>query len=132
MPEGAGKAAGLHLVGPGRAPPEGGFAAMKSRAFTIVELMLVVTVLGVLLSVAIPAYAQAKGRSTGAACAKNRQLFDQAKQLWMIDNGKSYGDGVYFKDLLPEYIAEPPVCPGRGHYELHGLEGATSCSVHGQ
>jgi prepilin-type N-terminal cleavage/methylation domain-containing protein len=106
-------------------------AAQKpTAAFTIVELMVVVAVLGVLLAIAIPAYSGALERSSATACAKNRRLFDQAKQLWMVDQGKVYTDHVLFKDLLPEYVAEPPVCPAKGHYELNGLGAPTTCSVH--
>lgn len=105
-------------------------ARKPSLAFTIVELMVVVAVLGVLLAIAIPAYSGARERSTAGACQKNRQLLDQAKQLWMVDEGKVYTDTVLFKDLLPEYIAEPPVCPAKGHYSLNGLEGQTTCTAH--
>lgn len=102
------------------------------RGFTLAELMIVVCVIGVVLALAVPAYATSRERTRSNACAKNRELFDQAKQLWMIDNGKTTADEVYFKDLLPEYIAEPPVCPTKGHYDLHGLTGETSCTQHGR
>jgi prepilin-type N-terminal cleavage/methylation domain-containing protein len=105
-------------------------ACTRVSGFTIAELMVVVAVLGVILAIAIPAYSGAKERSTSGACAKNRQLFDQAKQLWMIDQGKVVADDVLFKDLLPEYIAEPPVCPTKGQYALNGLDLATTCSAH--
>jgi prepilin-type N-terminal cleavage/methylation domain-containing protein len=98
--------------------------------FTITELMVVIAVLGVMLAIAIPAYSGSRERSASGACAKNRQLFDQAKQLWMIDQGKVSANEVLFKDLLPEYIAEPPVCPTKGQYALNGLGAETTCSVH--
>ncbi len=102
----------------------------RKRGFTLVEMLIVVMVLGVMLAMAIPAYSSAHLRSTETACSKNRQLLDQAKLLWMVDNGKVYADAVLFKDLLPEYIAEPPVCPVKGHYSMNGLDGETTCSVH--
>ena len=97
---------------------------------TMVELMVVVTVLGVILAMAIPAYSGARARSSETSCAKNRQILDQAKLLWMLDSGKVYSDEVLFKDLLPEYVAEPPYCAAKGHYVLNGLKGETTCTVH--
>jgi prepilin-type N-terminal cleavage/methylation domain-containing protein len=103
---------------------------MSRRAFTIVELMIVVIVLAVLSAMAIPAYVTSRTHSQGAACEENRRAFDQAKLLWMMDNGKVEGDDVFFRDLLPDYIEAPPICPLKGTYELNGLEGETTCSAH--
>ncbi len=102
----------------------------SSRGFTIVELMVVVTILGVMLAIAIPAYSSARKRSSETSCARNRSILDQAKLLWMVDNGKVYSDEVLFKDLLPEYIAEPPYCEAKGQYVLNGLQGETTCTAH--
>jgi type II secretory pathway pseudopilin PulG len=103
----------------------------KTRAFTILELMTVVCVLGALTGVAVPAFAGARHRAQESACAKNQAIFDQAKQLWMLDHGKTFDQPVLFKDLLPEYIEEPPICPAGGDYSLNGLDTETSCSIHG-
>jgi prepilin-type N-terminal cleavage/methylation domain-containing protein len=106
--------------------------AKLNLGFTQVELMVVVTVIAVMLSIAIPAYSGARVRSSEKSCARNRQVLDQAKLLWMLDNGKVYSDEVRFKDLLPEYVEEPPVCEAKGHYVLNGLKGETACTVHGR
>jgi prepilin-type N-terminal cleavage/methylation domain-containing protein len=103
---------------------------MKRKAFTLIELAIVVAILGVLTAIAVPAYANARVRTTEAACDKSRQAFQQAKMLWMVDNGKVFSDEVYFRDLLPEYIESPPLCPLKGTYSLNGQQGETTCSAH--
>jgi prepilin-type N-terminal cleavage/methylation domain-containing protein len=103
---------------------------MPRRAFTIVELMIVVIVLAVLCGIAIPAYATSRTHSQDAGCDENRKAFDQAKLLWMMDNGKTAADEVYFRDLLPDYIETPPICPRKGTYALNGLDGETTCTAH--
>ena len=103
---------------------------MSRRAFTIIELMIVVIVLAVLCGIAIPAYVTSRTHTQAAACEENRSAFDQAKLLWMMDNGKTATDEVYFRDLLPDYIETPPICPLKGTYFLNGLEGETTCTAH--
>jgi prepilin-type N-terminal cleavage/methylation domain-containing protein len=104
---------------------------MRRRAFTLIELVIVIAVIGVMTGIAVPVYSKTRVRTTETSCAKNRRVLQDAKVLWMIDNGKTYSDEIYFKDLIPEYVAEPPVCPLGGTYELNGLTGEVTCSKHG-
>jgi len=104
--------------------------AQKRRAFTLIELTIVVAILGALAAIAVPTYASTRIKSTEAACAKNRIVLQQSKLLWMVDNGKVDSDEIHFSNLLPDYVSELPVCPMNGHYALNGLQGQVSCSAH--
>lgn len=97
----------------------------------MIELVIAIAVIGVMAAVAVPTYSQTRVRTTETTCAKNRKLMQHSKMLWMIDHEKSDEDEVLFRDLIPEYVPEPPVCPMGGEYALNGLTREVSCSKHG-
>ena len=77
---------------------------MKSRpGFTIVELLVTMTVIAVLTSLALPAASNAVAASRSARCAANLRSLGQALELY-----RSYN-----KDLLPHAPAVISVSTGR-------------------
>src|ERR1700753_2933655 len=57
------------------------------RAFTLVELLVVVAVLGVLSCLLIPALARAKPKSITAQCFSNKKQLQYASAMYASDNG---------------------------------------------
>lgn len=72
----------------------------KKRAFTLVELLAVVAIIGVLASMALPALSRAKTRSQTAKCGENVRRLLVAIQMYAADNDGNlpyshYADATY-------------------------------------
>lgn len=59
---------------------------LSRRAFTIIELIAVVAVIGVLLAILLPALAGARRAARSAACLVNLRSIGQAVQMYRGDN----------------------------------------------
>lgn len=58
---------------------------MSRRAFSLVELLVVVGVLAILAALLFPAFSMARGRARQTACSSNLRQLGQAFQLYMTD-----------------------------------------------
>jgi prepilin-type N-terminal cleavage/methylation domain-containing protein len=53
--------------------------------FTLVEIMIVVAIIGLLATIAIPSWVHARTNSQQNACINNLRQIDAAKQQWGLD-----------------------------------------------
>jgi len=70
----------------------------KLTAFSLIELMIVVIILGILVAVAIPQYTRAIERSHDNEAINNLQLIVAAQKIYFLKNGNYW----------------PGLCPGGG------------------
>lgn len=103
----------------------------KGAAFTLVELLVVIAVIGILASLLLPVLGQAKEKGRQTACLSNLRQVNLAIRLYADDCGDCLpvlpipnpypnGVGAYYKQLVKGYLglAGPPspnervfICP---------------------
>lgn len=87
----------------------------NQNAFTLIELLIVVAVIGILVAIAVPNYLQAQRRAESAQCAGNLHTLGQALALYRIDfNSYPPGDGTAGSAPTPNYtvLGKAPAANG--------------------
>jgi prepilin-type N-terminal cleavage/methylation domain-containing protein len=71
----------------------------RDGAFTLVEIMIVVAIIALLASIAVPSFLRARKRSQATSTLETCRLLDGAKDLYAIENGKSSNCTPNWSDL---------------------------------
>jgi prepilin-type N-terminal cleavage/methylation domain-containing protein len=100
-------------------------------AFTLVEIMIVVAIIGLLAAIAIPNLVTAQKKAKRQACISTLKAIEGAKAQWALENKKGDGDVPSDTDLFgaDKYIEKVPQCPGGGTYSLNAVRDKPTCSV---
>jgi prepilin-type N-terminal cleavage/methylation domain-containing protein len=102
----------------------------RRRAFTLVEIMIVILIIGLLMSIAVPQFMKSRETTQLKACWENQQKLEAAKHMWMMDYGVSSGAAPVIADLVPEYIKVEPNCPTNAVYALGTGLASVTCPDH--
>jgi len=94
---------------------------MKTKnesGFTLVEIMIVVAIIGLLASIAIPNFVRARTTAQANACINNLRIIDSAKAQWALESHKTNTDTPAGTDIQPYMgrgsAGELPSCPNDG------------------
>jgi prepilin-type N-terminal cleavage/methylation domain-containing protein len=103
----------------------------RKRAFTLVEIMIVVLILSLLLEMAIPQFLTARMRAQQRTCMTNLREIEYAKELLAGNNKLADGDAVVMGDIWPEYVRCPgePKCPAGGVYTVAAIGEKPECTL---
>jgi prepilin-type N-terminal cleavage/methylation domain-containing protein len=63
-------------------------------AFTLVEIMIVVAIIGLLAALAIPGFVKARKQSQGRRILNDCRQMDAAIDQWALENGKVDGNAI--------------------------------------
>jgi prepilin-type N-terminal cleavage/methylation domain-containing protein len=103
----------------------------RRSGFTLVEIMIVVAIIGLLASIAIPNFAQARKAANKHTCISNLQQIEGAIQRWSLDLHKDEGQPVTYSDIR-SYLKRAVVCPSGGtsfgdSYTITIVDAAPTC-----
>jgi prepilin-type N-terminal cleavage/methylation domain-containing protein len=85
----------------------------QKSGFTLVEIMIVVAIIGLLASIAIPHFGQARMRAQMNVCISNLQQIEGAIQRWSLEMHKDESQTVTYSDIRG-YLQHSVVCPSGG------------------
>lgn len=83
---------------------------LSRKGFTLVELLIVITVLGILVAIAVPAFSAGLKKQRQDDCRNQRLVIETAVQqamYGMIDNGRRQ-EKIYFEDLQSDHYCQYP------------------------
>jgi prepilin-type N-terminal cleavage/methylation domain-containing protein len=111
----------------------------RKSAFTLVEIMIVVAIIGLLATIAIPNFVRARLKAQQSACINNLRQLDGAKQTWALEN-KAAPTVVPQASAIQPYLGRGttgnlPTCPADSantfatSYNLNDLNTAPTCLV---
>lgn len=107
----------------------------KIKAFTLVEIMIVVAIIALLAAVAIPNFVKSRHEARLAACVNNMRVIDAAIQQYMLKSDMGEDDyGTIALDLLvdQDYLHKAPTCPAaKGSEYIIATEDGVECPATG-
>ena len=100
-------------------------------AFTLVEIMIVVAIIGLLAAIAIPNFVKARENAQRTACISNLKSLEGCKASWALEMKHGSTDTPTDADLFGPtlYMQARPICPANGTYTLNQVDTKPSCSV---
>lgn len=105
----------------------------KNKAFTLVEIMIVIAIIGVIVAIAMPAFLRAREVSRARACQENLAKIEGAIQVHATEDKLGQNDAVEFDDLIKEegtgYLKRIPSCPANGTYTITTVGEEPTCSI---
>jgi prepilin-type N-terminal cleavage/methylation domain-containing protein len=81
-----------------------------TRAFTLVEIMIVVAIIGLLAAIAIPNFVKARETAQLNSIYNNLRVLEGAKDLWALENKKGTGADTDIS-VLADYLKGGTVKP---------------------
>lgn len=83
---------------------------MDKKGFTLVEIMIVVGIIAIIATMAIPNYFQVRQTALANSCIANLKEIHSAVQIWAMDTGAASDAIAATTDELAPYIKSWPYC----------------------
>ena len=82
------------------------------RAFTLIELMIVIAIIAILALILVPNFLHARSESQTAACEANEKQIATAMEEYAVDHNGAYPSGI--TNLTTPYLSIVPNDPVNG------------------
>jgi type IV pilus assembly protein PilA len=107
---------------------------LHQAAFTLIEIMIVVAIIGLLAAIAIPNFVSARARAQANACINNLRQLDAAANQFALEKGRQTGSAITLTSDLTPYIklnsaGSLPPCPAGGTYALTVIGTNPTCTL---
>ena len=107
---------------------------IRPSGFTLFEIMIVVTIIGMLAAIAIPNFLKSRATSQANACIHNLRQIDEAVDELALEMHLTSGTAVTFPTDLTPYInlnasSSIPPCPAGGSYAVAAVGTTPTCSL---
>jgi prepilin-type N-terminal cleavage/methylation domain-containing protein len=73
----------------------------RGNGFTLVEIMIVVSIIALLAAIAVPGFLRARKRSQASRVLEDLRLIDAAIDQYAVETNRSSGAHPVFSDLQP-------------------------------
>ena len=82
---------------------------LENRGFTFIEIIIVITIIGLLVAIGVPNYIRARDTARLNSIYKNLRQIEVAKTQWALENKKNVGDPVASITTLSNYFGSGKV-----------------------
>jgi type II secretory pathway pseudopilin PulG len=72
----------------------------RRQAFTLVEIMIIVALIGLLAALAVPTFIKSRKQSQGKRIVNDARIIDAAIDAWAFEKGKQDNDVIGASDLI--------------------------------
>ena len=109
----------------------------RERGFTLIEIMVVVLIIGILLTIAMPNFVRSRQTARVKSCITNLKEINSAKEQWAMDFRKDNDDSPVKSNLTTEgadsgkYLKKWPSCPEGGNYTIERIGESPTCDIAG-
>jgi prepilin-type N-terminal cleavage/methylation domain-containing protein len=102
-------------------------------AFTLLEIMIVVAIVGLLLAIAVPSFVKSRQRAQRELCIENLHQIETAKQLLALEHGSRPDEELFLDDIAGPglYLKVEPECPAGGEYHVNTVRIPAECTIEG-
>lgn len=110
----------------------------KQKAFTLLEIMIVVAVIGIVVSIAAPTWIRQREISRSTSCQENLSKIEGSVEQYALEYKLGEGAAVNYPDDLLQpggvalgqgYLKSEPKCPASGEYAIAAVGDDPICSI---
>ena len=73
------------------------------NGFTLIEIMIVLTIIGILLAIALPVFSNSRETTQKNICINNLRQISAAKNEWAVETNRANGEVPNLSDVTPYF-----------------------------